>query len=67
MAHTVDAETNTACRRHTDLQCVQEIFVGVVCFLVACVCQSILLLETLSLIDRVIQLGVSVAPSPSRS
>ena len=45
---------DTAGRRHTDLQCVHEIFIGGVGFLIAgCQC-SFLRLETLSLVDGVI-------------
>ena len=38
----------------------KEVFVGVVRFLISRISQSILCLETLSLIDWIIQLGVSI-------
>jgi hypothetical protein len=51
---TVDTVTDTAGRRHTDLQCVHEIFIGRIGFLIACCQCSFLRLETLSLVDGVI-------------
>ena len=50
----VDTVTDTAGRRHTDLQCVHEIFIGRIGFLIACCQCSFLRLETLSLVDGVI-------------
>ena len=39
----------------------KEILVGVVGFLVACVRKSVLRLEALALVNRVVKLGISVA------
>ena len=61
---TVDTVADTTCGRHTDLQCIQEIFVGVVGFLITGISGCILQFETLSLIDRIVQLRVSIAHFP---
>ena len=65
MTHTVDTEADTTCGRHTDLKGIQEVFVGVVCLLITC-CESLLLCcETRSLVDGIVQLGVSVGHLPA--
>ena len=58
---TVDAVADTAGRRHTDIQRVQEVLVRVVRLFIARRCQCVLRLEALALVNRVVQLGVGVA------
>ena len=64
-AHAVDAVADTARRRHADLERVEEVLIGVVRLLVARGKCLFLRLEALSLIDRVIELGVRVAHFPA--
>ena len=53
---TVDTDTDTGCRRHTELQCAQEVLVDEHRFVVPFFAQLQLILETFFLVDRVVQL-----------
>ena len=53
---TVDAVADAARRRHTELQRVEEILIGMVCFVVACFSRSVLCSESLTLVDRIVEL-----------
>ena len=53
---TVDAIADTARRGHTELKGIEEVLVGVICFIVACFSCSILCSESFALIDRIVEL-----------
>ena len=53
------------CRRHTDFQRIHKVFICCVGFIIALCKQFFLCFETLSLVDRVIQLGVSICHLPT--
>ena len=57
----VDADTDTRSRRHAVLECAQEVLVDDHRFVVTLVGETHLLLETLFLIERVVELRVSVS------
>lgn len=63
--HSVDTESYTACGRHTDLECVHEVFVCSVRFLIALREELFLSFEALSLVDGVVKLGVRVRHLPA--
>src|SRR5699024_10810551 len=64
--HSVDSKSDTACRRHTDFQCVEEIFVCCVGLFIS-LCQKLFLcFEPLSLIDWIIQLRVGIRSEERR-
>ena len=53
---TVNAVADAARRRHAEFEGVEEVLVGVVCFIVACFGRSILSGESLTLVDRIVEL-----------
>lgn len=57
---TVDAEADTCRWRHTVFECAEEILIKRHRFLVTAFSQSELILKALSLVDRIVQLGIGI-------
>ena len=53
---TVNAIADTARRGHTELKGIEEVLVGVICFVVACFSSSVLSGKSCTLIDRIVEL-----------